>query len=197
MHIGFISLLKKQFSMKFLKFLKSKSFLISVIIAILISLLLLFGVTKFLNSYTNQDQEIEVPDLKGLTLDDVKVVLEDLKLTYKVLETGSYNPKIPKKAVLEQEPEAGQIVKEKRSIYITINPGGYAKAPIPAFYGKTRKEIVQVIINSGFIVGMYQEVDDIGTVVRGLTFEGNELVEGDMLPKKSVIDVVIGNGQLR
>ena len=50
--------------MKFLKFLKSKSFLISVLIAILISVLLIFGVTKFLHSYTNQDQEIEVPDLK-------------------------------------------------------------------------------------------------------------------------------------
>ncbi len=183
--------------MKLLKFLKSKSFIISLLISLIISVLLIFGVLKYLQSYTNQDQKIEVPDLKALSLEEVKIVLEDLHLDYEVLETGSYNPKVPKETVLEQQPEAGQIVKEKRKIYITINPKGYAKAPIPAFYGRTKKEIVQLIINSGFNIGMYEEVNDIGTVVRGLKFKGQELTEGDMLPKMSVIDVIIGNGQLR
>lgn len=183
--------------MKLLKFLKSKSFLLSVLISLIISVLLIVGVVKFLESYTNQDQKIKVPDLTALSVEEVKIVLEDLKLSFEVLETGSYNPKIPKETVLEQEPDAGQIVKEKRKIYITVNPNGYAKAPIPAFYGRTKKEIVQLIINSGFKVGMYEEVDDIGTVVRGVKYKGQELEEGDMLPKMSEIDVVIGNGQLR
>ncbi len=183
--------------MKFLKFLKSKSFLISLSIALFISVLLVVGVVKFLQSYTNQDQKIEVPNLRALSLDEVKIVLEDLQLTYQVLETGSYNPKVPKEAVLEQQPEAGQIVKEKRKIYVTINPNGYANAPIPPFYGRTKKEIKQLIINSGFEIGVYEEIEDIGTVVRGLKFKGEELKEGAMIPKMSVIDIVIGNGQLK
>lgn len=183
--------------MELLKFLKSKTFLINLIIAIVILILLMFGVGGYLKSYTNQDQKIEVPDLTALTLDEVKIVLEDLKLKYEVLESGSYNPKIPKEAVLEQEPLAGEIVKEKRKIYVTINPDGYAKAPIPEFYGRTQKEIIQLIINSGFVVGIYEEIDDIGTVVRKLKFKGQEIEAGDMLPKMSVIDVVIGNGQLK
>lgn len=183
--------------MKLLSFLKSKSFIVSVLIALVISVLLILGVVKFLQSFTNQDQKIEVPDLTALTMDEVKIVLDDLNLRYEVLESGSYNPKIPKEAVLEQEPLVGEIVKEKRKIYVTINPNGYAKAPIPEFYGRTKKEIIQLIINSGFLVGMYQEVDDIGTVVRGLKFKGEELKAGDMLPKMSVIDVTIGNGQLK
>ncbi|MGY5351476.1 PASTA domain-containing protein [Wenyingzhuangia sp. IMCC45533] len=183
--------------MKLLHFLKSKYFLLSLLTALIISVLLVFGVMKFLQSYTHQDQKIEVPNLTALTLEEVKIVLEDLKLDCEVLETGSYNPEIPKETVLEQQPEAGQIVKEKRKIYLTINPNGYANAPIPSFYGSTKKEIVQLIINSGFNIGGYEEVDDIGTVVRGLKFKGKDLKEGDMLPKMSVIDIVIGNGQLR
>lgn len=183
--------------MKLLKFLKSKTFLINLVIALTIVVLLIVGVVKSLHAITNQDQKIEVPDLTALTLDEVKIVLDDLGLDYKVLETGSYNPEIPKEAVLEQEPQVGAIVKEKRKIYVTINPDGYAQAPIPPFYGKTKKEIVQLIINSGFTIGTYEEVDDIGTVVRGLKFKGQALESGDMLPKTSTIDVVIGNGQLR
>ncbi|NIJ44766.1 beta-lactam-binding protein with PASTA domain [Wenyingzhuangia heitensis] len=183
--------------MKLLKFLKSKTFLINLLISLIISVLLIVGVVKSLHSITNQDQKIVVPDLTALNLDEVKIVLEDLSLDYAVLESGSYNPEIPKEAVLEQEPQVGAIVKEKRKIYVTINPDGYAQAPIPPFYGKTKKEIVQLIINSGFNVGMYEEVDDIGTVIRGLKFKGQDLEAGDMLPKMSTIDVVIGNGQLR
>lgn len=183
--------------MKLLQFLKSKTFFINLAIAFVISILLIIGIVKYLQFSTNQDQKIKVPDLTALTLEEVKVVLEDLDLSYAVLESGSYNPKIPKEAVLEQEPEVGAIVKEKRKVYITINPDGYASTPIPEFYGKTKKEIIQIIINSGFLVGTYEEVDDIGTVVRGLKFKYQELKAGEMLPKMSVIDVVIGNGKLR
>ncbi|MGY5354312.1 PASTA domain-containing protein [Wenyingzhuangia sp. IMCC45467] len=183
--------------MSFIKFLKSKHFIISLFVSVILLALILWGVIKYLHTYTNQDQKIEVPNLVGLTVDEVKVVLDDKMLDYVLLETGSYNPEIPKEAVLEQLPEAGQIVKEKRKIYITINPDGYASAPIPPFYGRTKKEIQQLIINSGFIVGQYEEIDDIGTVVRGLKFKGQELKSGDKLPKMSIIDVVIGNGELR
>lgn len=183
--------------MNFLKFLKSKPFIISLFVAIILVVLLIWGTIKYLHVFTNQDQKIEVPNLVGLTVDEVKIVLDDRMLDYELLETGSYNPDIPKEAVLEQLPEAGQIVKEKRKIYITINPDGYASAPIPPFYGRTKKEIQQLIINSGFLVGEYEEIEDIGTVVRGLKFKGQELKSGDKLPKMSVIDVVIGDGQLR
>lgn len=183
--------------MKLLNFLKSKSFFISLIGAILLLAVLIFGVMQYLKSYTNQDQKIVVPNLTALNLEEVKVVLEDLELRYSATEAGSYNPKIPKQAVLEQEPVAGDIVKEKRKIYVTINPDGYANAPIPEFYGRTKKEIIQLIINSGFVVGDYEEIDDIGTVVRKLKFEGQEIEAGDMLPKMSTINVVIGNGELK
>lgn len=183
--------------MSFIKFLTSKHFIISLFVSLILVALMIWGTIKYLHVYTNQEQKIEVPDLVGLTVDEVKVVLDDRMLEYKLLETGSYNPNIPKEAVLEQLPKAGQIVKEKRKIYITINPDGYAKAPVPPFYGRTKKEIEQLIINSGFVVGQYEEVDDIGTVVRGLKFKDQDLKSGDKLPKMSVLDVVIGNGQLR
>ena len=183
--------------MKLLKFFTSKIFLLNIIISVVISVLLVLTIIKSLHSFTNQDQKIKVPDLTGLTLEEVKIVLEDLKLKYEFLELGAYNPNIPSKTVLLQDPLVGAIVKEKRKIYVTINPERYAKASIPSFYGKTKKEIVQLITNSGFKIGSYKEINDIGTVVRGLKHKGKKLKAGDMLLKMSVIDIVIGNGQLK
>ncbi|MEN8765685.1 MAG: PASTA domain-containing protein [Wenyingzhuangia sp.] len=183
--------------MNFLKFLKSKIFIINVAAAFVIIFLLISVVIKYLHLYTNQDQRIEVPNLIGLTVDEVKIVLDESLLDYELLERGSFNPNIPAEAVLEQLPAAGQIVKEKRKIYITINPSGYGNATVPPFYGRTKKEIKQLIINSGFVLGSYEEIDDIGTVVRGLKFNHQELKSGDKLPKMSAIDVVIGNGRLK
>ncbi|WP_010135985.1 PASTA domain-containing protein [Ochrovirga pacifica] len=180
--------------MNLLRFLGSKVFWINLVIILALTVGLAYGVGHFLQSYTNQAQKILVPELRGLTTDEVKVVLEDLKLRYEVIETGSYQPEIPKGAVLEQVPEAGQVVKEKRKIYITTNPEGYAVTSIPEFYGKTQKEIEQIIVNSGFVIGTYEEIEDIGTVVRGLKYKGQDLAKGDKLPKMSVIDIVIGNG---
>lgn len=180
--------------MKLLRFLGSKIFWINIAVIIVLTVSLGFGVGSFLNTYTNQDQKIEVPNLRGLSIDEVKVVLEDLKLRHEILEIGSYRPEIAKGAVLEQEPISGQVVKEKRKIYVTINPKGYAMSIIPEFYGKTKKEIEQVIVNSGFLIGSYEEVEDIGTVIRGLKHNEEELSAGDKIPKMSVIDIVIGNG---
>ncbi len=180
--------------MKLLRFLGSKIFWINFAIILVLTVGTGFGLVSYLNTYTNQDQKIEVPNLKGLTTDEVKVVLDDLKLRFEIIETGSYRPEIPKGAVLEQEPEVGQIVKEKRKIYITTNPQGYALSSIPEFYGKTKKEIEQIIINSGFVIGEYEEIEDIGTVIRGLKYKGQELNKGDKLPKMSVVDIIIGNG---
>lgn len=180
--------------MKLLRFFGSKIFWINIVIILVLTVGLGFGIGNFLNTYTHQDQKIEVPDLKGLTIDEVKVVLEDLKLRSEVLEIGAYRSEIPKGAVLEQEPLPGQIVKEKRKIYVTINPQGYAMSSIPEFYGKTKKEIEQIIVNSGFIIGEYEEVEDIGTVIRGLKYKEQVLSKGDKLPKMSVVDIVIGNG---
>jgi len=182
--------------MKFFKFLSSRTFLYNIIIAVILSFALVIGVVKLLEAYTLQNQKIKVPNLVGLTEGDVSIVLKDLNLTHRVLEVGSFNPNIPKNGVLDQQPDAGSFVKEKRKIFVTLNPDGYAKAMIPSFYGKTQKEIVQLITNSGFKIGEYQEIDDIGTVVRGLNYKGRALQLGDRLPKNSVIDIVIGNGLL-
>tara|TARA_B100000787_G_scaffold2652_1_gene2005 strand:- start:3379 stop:3555 length:177 start_codon:yes stop_codon:yes gene_type:complete len=57
-----------------------------------------------------------------MTLTEVKQKLKGLNLDLKVMDSARYNPNYPNKSVIEQNPLAGDFVKEKRKIYLVLNP---------------------------------------------------------------------------
>ena len=111
--------------MNFFRFLKSKSFFIQIGIAIVSVSLLIMGIKWWLSFTTNHDQKIQVPDLNKMSLSNVETKLKELNLDFLVIDSASYNPKYPKRSVIEQTPESGSFVKEKRKVYLTLNPSKY------------------------------------------------------------------------
>lgn len=180
----------------FLEFLKSKVFLKQIGFAIGGFILFIILISWWLNIRTNHNQQIEVPNLHKKTISQVAITLEDLGLDFVVIDSASYNPEYPKKSVIEQTPEAGDFVKEKRKIYLTLNPSKYRDIVIPNLNGKTKRQATTHLRSIGFKVGKnYTYVRDIGKdVVRGLRFGGNRIKSGHKLPKNSTIDLVLGDG---
>ena len=182
--------------MSIFHFLKSKSFFKQIAIAV-ISFFVLFFVLKFwLNITTNHDQKIQVPDLHKMTISEAERKLIELELDYKVIDSASYNPEYPKRSVIEQSPEGGDFVKEKRKIYLTLNPSKYRDITIPDLNGRTKRQAISELQAIGFIVGTeYTYVKDIGKdVVRGLRHDGKIINPNDKLPKNSIIELVLGDG---
>ena len=182
--------------MSVFQFIKSKSFVKQI--AILgVAVFLLYFILKFwLNITTNHDQKIQVPDLHKMTIEEAERRLNELDLGFKVIDSASYNPDYPKKSVIEQSPEAGDYVKEKRKIYLTLNPSKYRDITIPNLNGRTKRQAISELQAIGFIVGTdYTYVKDIGKdVVRGLRHKGNIVNPNDKLPKNSIIELVLGDG---
>jgi beta-lactam-binding protein with PASTA domain len=185
--------------MSFFRFIRSKSFFIQIGIAVVALFLFIFLLKWWLGFTTNHDQKIEVPDLNRLSLSEVQVKLKELNLDFIILDSASYNPNYPKKSVIEQSPEAGDFVKEKRKIYLTLNPSKYRDISIPDLNGRTKRQATSQLKAIGFEVGKDENityVPDIGKdVVRGLKFNGRDLKPGEKLPKNSVIDLVLGDGK--
>ena len=182
--------------MSLFQFLKSKTFFVQIAIAVIGLLLLVFVLKYWLGVTTNHDQKIQVPDLQKLTLDAVDRKLKELDLDYKIIDSASFNPEYPKKSVIDQTPEAGDFVKEKRKIYITLNPSKYRDITIPDLNGRSKRQAISELQAIGFIVGIkYTYVKDIGKdVVRGLRHKEKILNPNDKLPKNSIIDLVLGDG---
>lgn len=183
--------------MSVVQFLKSKSFFKQIAIAIVALLLLIFVLKYWLNVTTNHGQKIQVPNLHKLTLAEVKEKLTELNLDLKVMDSASFNPNYPKRSVIEQDPEAGDFVKEKRKIYLVLNPSKYRDIEIPNLNGRTKRQATTELKSIGFNVGSkFTYVPDIGKdVVRGLKFNNKRIKAGDKLPKNSVIELVLGDGR--
>jgi beta-lactam-binding protein with PASTA domain len=185
--------------MSLFQFLKSKTFFIQIAIAIVGLLLLVFVLKYWLGVITNHDQKIQVPDLQKLTIDAVDRELKELDLDYKIIDSTSFNPEYPKKSVIEQTPEAGDFVKEKRKIYLTLNPSKYRDITMTDLNGRTKRQASSELRARGLHVGTdFTYVNDIGKdVVRGIRFKGKIVNEGDKLPLNSIVELVLGDGKGR
>ena len=183
--------------MNLIQFVTSKTFLKQLIIAVAVLLLFVFVIMKWLNITTNHNQKIEVPNLEKMSLLEVEKTLKELDLNLFVIDSASYNPNYPKKAVIEQDPEPGDFVKEGRKIYLTLNPSGYANVEIPDLFGKTKRQVNSQLIAIGFRISSKPiYVSDIAKdVVRGLRFNGKDLKAGDKIPKNSLIILKLGDGK--
>ncbi|QTE23800.1 PASTA domain-containing protein [Polaribacter cellanae] len=185
--------------MSVFQFIKSKSFFIQIVIAVVGLLLFVFILKFWLGVTTNHDQKIQVPDLQKMSLEEVDRKLKEMNLDFKIIDSASYNPDYPKKSVIEQTPQAGDFVKEKRKIYLTLNPSKYRDVTIPDLNGRTKRQASSQLRAIGLNVGTnFTYVNDIGKdVVRGLRHNGKILNEGDKLPLNSIVDLVLGDGNGR
>ncbi len=184
--------------MSLIKFIFSKAFVKQLIIAGIVLLLLVFLILYWLKFTTNHNQQIEVPDLAKMSLDDAVTKLKENDLRLEVLDSANYNPDYPKYSVIEQIPTAGSKVKENRKIYITLNPSGYRKVEIPPLAGRTKRQVEPTLRALGFEIGQIIYRPDMAKDrVLELRYKGKEILPGEILQITSVIDLVLGDGKLR
>lgn len=182
--------------MGFFKFIFSKAFIKQLLLALLVLILLVFGLLYWLRASTNHDQRIAVPDLSKMSLGLVQQELENADLNYVVIDSSNYNPDYPTYSVIEQNPAAGKFVKEGRKIYLVLNPSGYRKIEIPQLVGRTQRQVEPTLLALGFKIGKIDYRDHISSdEVLELRHDGKTLKVGDALRKTSVIDLVVGNGK--
>lgn len=181
--------------MSVIKFLTSKIFLKQILLALVAVVVLCFIMLKWLNISTNHGEFETVPDLTGKSISVAKIELKENNLVMQIQDSANFNPDYPKFSVIEQEPPAGEKVKEDRKIYITLNPSGYRKIQVPDLKERTFRQAKPTLEALGFKVGKITYENNIGKdLVLKMTHKGKTINEGDELAKTSVIDLVLGNG---
>jgi beta-lactam-binding protein with PASTA domain len=181
--------------MNFFRFLISKSFFIQIGIAVISLSLFIIIIKWWLGFTTNHEQKIQVPNLNKMSLTNVETTLKELNLDFLVIDSTSYNPKYPKQSVIEQTPESGSFVKEKRKIYLTLNPSKYRDITIPDLNGQSKRQAITQLQSIGFKIGKFLYIRDYKDVIRGLKSNGKKLKSGSKLEKNAVIDLIMGDGK--
>ena len=181
----------------FFNFLKSKTFLIQLGLAVLVLIITIFLVLRYLNSTTNHGEFVEVPDFSKKSVMEMRKSIEEAGLRYEVLDSANYNPDYPRFSIIEQNPTAGSKVKENRKVYFTVNPSGYKKVTVPQIIQVTKRNASSMLKAVGLDVQRVTYIDELGKdMVYRIKFKGKDIKPGDKLPKTSKIELVCGNGSI-
>jgi beta-lactam-binding protein with PASTA domain len=188
--------------MKVLDFLK-KNTLGAVVANLGIALFVLMVISIcyfyiYLPNTTNHGDSITVPDLAGMKFEELEPFLTKYELRFEV-EDSVYHEEYPPLTVLRQFPKAGAAVKQNRIIYVSINPVMPPMVPMPdlANPANTTSRIgAEAILKSnGLKRGRIIQRPHIDlNLVLEMRFQGRKIEAGTKIPKGSVIDLVVGDG---
>lgn len=162
-------------------------------------LLLCFGLYHFtfkvwLKSYTNHNQEIELPDLYQMHIDDALKTLDSLGLTYEVDSVRFDSAYLPL-SVLESYPEKGFKVKKGRKILIKSNPSDWRPTFLPDIVGKSKRLAITQLKLAGLEVGDTIYKPDLARdAVLGVMYKGRSIEKDFELPRFAKVDLILGKG---
>lgn len=146
---------------------------------------------------TNHGEEIIVPNLSKMTLEQVEEKLDELNLDYELLDTVDYNSAFPKLSVVQQDPDPGAKVKQNRVIYIKINSSSYSKVRVPDLIQKTYRQAVPTLAALGLEVGDTTYIPNLAKdMVLEMKINGQPIKAGIQVLKMTKISLVLGDGKI-
>lgn len=176
-----------------IKFIFSKTFVINLLISLFFGGLIIWGVFKFIDGYTLHGETISVPNLEGLTLEETASVLSEKKLRYTILDS-IYIAEADKGVVLEQNPAADDLVKEDRTIYITVSKVVPPKVNMPNVVDMSLRLAVAKLESYGLKVKTQHKPSECVNCVLKQEINGKMVALNDKVKKGSTILLTIGLG---
>ncbi len=175
--------------------LKSKFVWINVGTALGGIILVMIFATFYLRIYTRHGDSLTVPDLTGITVNELAKHLQGRDLRIKVMDSVYVKDKAPL-TILSQTPKAGEKVKENRQIYVTVNSSNPPQVVVPNLIDSSLKDAqIQLEINELVIGQMIHKPHPFKNVVIDMTNkEGKKIKPGDVIYKGSTINLVVGDG---
>jgi beta-lactam-binding protein with PASTA domain len=180
--------------MNFWRFLTTKKFFKHLGIAALVTIVLLFGTMVWLRIYTLHAHTITVPDLSGLTLEEVDDVTSSRQLRFEVVDSV-FSSEMPRGTVLKQNPKANSQVKKNRNIFLTMNAVNPETVSMPMLVGLSIRQARLALQNAGLLLGeiTYRPDYAINNVLQQY-YSDSVINEGTEVTKGSVIDLELGMG---
>jgi len=176
------------------KFLFTKIFLLNLLLALLFIGFVIWGVSKFLNNYTHHGETISVPSIEGLKLKEVKSILNEKKLRYEILDS-IYVADAEKGVVLEQNPKVDELVKENRTVYITITKVIPPKIAMPDVVDMSLRLAVAKLESYGLKVAnpKYIPSECVNCVLEQIV-NGKQIKPNSPIKKGTLVTLVVGSG---
>jgi beta-lactam-binding protein with PASTA domain len=164
------------------------------IIALSIAVLAVSFFFIYLPGSTKHGQVVEVPNLVGLSLQEMDEKLSKIGLEMVVVDS-SYSKEYQPYTVLTQYPNPKDRVKTGRKVYLTVSPKLPPQVKMPQLVGLSYMMASMKLRSMNLEVGQIKFKPDVAVdVVLSQEFNGKPITKDMLLPMGSKIDILIGNG---
>jgi beta-lactam-binding protein with PASTA domain len=158
--------------------------------------LIVYITLKCVDSYTNHNQAVIVPDVKGLQIEDAMPFFERNMLRYEVIDS-IYSKEITPGAIIDLTPEANSKVKKNRIVYITVNAKTEETAPLPEITEISYRQAWAHLKSRGFAnVTVEYVASEYRDLTIGVEYNGRKIQSGTKIPLTSHLVLLIGDGGL-
>ena len=176
------------------KFLSTRPLWFHLLLALGLVFLLLFLFVLSLDWITRHGESNTVPAVTGKKITDVEDILEEKGFQI-VIQDSVYYDSIPPGMVLRQVPEADEVVKVNRTVYVTINRFIPPDVEIPKLSGLSYRNAEMVIKNLGLHIGDTSfRTDFAKNTILEVLYQGKTVFPGAKVKMGSALDLVIGGG---
>lgn len=175
-------------------FITKRSLVANILIGIFIALAALLIFILSLNLITHHGQANAVPSVTGKSLDEANNILEKKGFDV-VIQDSIYIDSIPRLAVIRQVPDADEVVKVNRTVYLTINRAIAPYVNMPNLVGYSFRNAQMVLKNMGLRLGDTTFKPDFAknSVLEQL-MNGEKISPGTKISQGTSISLVLGNG---
>lgn len=166
---------------------KNKKKIAIIAAAVIVALAALVGIGFATGLFDKKD--IEVPDFRGMTIEEAEDKAEDLGIEVKI---GKYefSTEYEQDQIMDQDPNHGEMVAKGDTVTVDISKGG-ERGVIPNLIGKSEEDAKKMIEDYGFELGTVKEKEsheEKGTVIEQDPSAGSEGKQGD------AINITISDG---
>ena len=143
---------------------------------------------------THHGESKTVPSVTGKTLKEVRQILDKEGFSL-VIQDSVYYDSLPPSIVIKQIPEADDVVKVNRTVYITVNRVVPPNVQMPNLIGYSFRNAEMILKNMGLRLGDTTFKPDFAknSVLEQL-FNGQSITPGSQIRMGSSISLVIGSG---
>jgi eukaryotic-like serine/threonine-protein kinase len=178
-----------------LKFITGKPLWVNILFSIVLVTVVLFLFLISLNFITRHGTTLTIPSVTGKSYAEATRILEDQGFEVQ-LQDSVYNDTAKALSVLRQFPEADEVVKTNRTVYLTINRSVPPSVEMPLLEGLSFRNAEIVLKQYGLKRGDTSYQNDIAknSVLQQLLQNGERIKPGAKIQMGTVIDLVLGSG---
>ncbi|MDO5017474.1 MAG: PASTA domain-containing protein [Porphyromonas sp.] len=174
-----------------------KYLLINIGLMVLVGLLLLWGSMLFLKGYTRHGQSIRLPDISGLNPQAAQQLLKKEHLNIEIVDSV-YVEGVTPGIILDTTPKEGSLIKQGRTIFVTVNTMSVKQITIPNFAEQSERSVEMTLKGAGFknVTAEYVPGQHHLLVLRLKDSTGRYLDAGDRVPYNTQLIMEVSSADM-